>query len=92
MKIYNYFLYQNNKKYIYFPNMKQLNKNFIIDESYKSKIDYIINNSKNKNIIFLNSPKYIEKFATELSANIGQINKIEFKVITGLFRKRLLYK
>ena len=87
MKIYNYFILQNNKKYIYFPNLKQLNKNFIIDDNYKSKIDYIIKNSKSKNIIFLNSPKEIEKFAIKISKKIGIVNEKEFQVITDFLGK-----
>ncbi len=84
MKNYTYFFYHRGKKKIYIPNTNRMDKNYIIDENYKDSFDYIIRNGKNKNILFYNSPKEIEKNALELAkilngnCSIGQNEIIDF--------------
>lgn len=65
LKVYRYYIYNKGIKKIYIPGTKVMTErnNFI---SYNNEIDYIIKNSKNKNIIFLNSPKEIEIYALRL--------------------------
>lgn len=84
MKNYTYFFYHGGKKKMYVPNTNRMDKNYIIDENYKDSFDYIIRNGKNKNILFYNSPKEIERNALELAKilnenySIGQNEIIEF--------------
>lgn len=51
MKNYNYYLFQNGKQYYYIPLTKRLWNEYVLNYGYKSKYDYIIKNSKSKNII-----------------------------------------
>lgn len=76
MKHYEYYLLFNNKKYLYIPNTKRLTKDYVCGEGYIDKYDYLIKNSKDKNLIFLNSPKDIENFALELADIIGQTTNV----------------
>lgn len=76
MKHYDYFLLVDNKKYIYFPNTERLSKDFICDDGYIDKFDYLLNNSKEKNLVFMNSPKDIEDVALRLADIIGETTKV----------------
>lgn len=81
MKNYNYYLFQNGKQYYYIPLTKRLGNEYVLNYGYKSKYDYIIKNSKSKNIIFLNSPRKIEMIAQELSEIIGETNNVGLREI-----------
>lgn len=72
MKHYDYFLLIDNKKYLYMPNTERLSKDFICDDGYIDKFDYLLKNSKGKNLVFLNSPKDIEDVALRLADIIGE--------------------
>lgn len=72
MKHYDYFLLIDNKKYLYMPNTERLSKDFICDDGYIDKFDYLLKNSKGKNLVFLNSPKEIEDVALRLADIIGE--------------------
>lgn len=82
LKVYRYFIYNKGTKKIYIPGTRIMTdkNNF---EKYNNEIDYIIKNSKNKNIIFLNSPKEIEKFSLRLASNMKITNERGIKEIEG---------
>lgn len=74
MKNYNYYFYHDNKKELYLPNTALMNSNFTFtDNTYLSFFEYIKENSKNKNIIFCNSPKILEEYAIEFSLELKEI-------------------
>ena len=76
MKCYHYFFYHKYRKEIYFPNTDRMTESYVLDDTiYNDFDDYIINNSKNKNIVFLNSPKDVEKKALQFADCIQ--NEIE---------------
>lgn len=54
------------------PNTERLSKDFICDDGYIDKFDYLLKNSKGKNLVFLNSPKEIEDVALRLADIIGE--------------------
>lgn len=70
MKNYIYYLFHDYKKKLYIPNTKTLTEKYVIDNNYDSFIEYILRNSKNKNIIYYNSPKEIEREAIKLANEI----------------------
>ena len=73
MKNYNYYFYHNNKKELYIPNVKTMTSSFSLEDKYYSSFfEYIICNSKNKNIIFSNSPKKLEELAINFSFEIKE--------------------
>lgn len=49
--------------------------------SYKNFIEYLTNNSGNKNFLYYNSPKVIEKLAIELSKSINKSVNLNDKII-----------
>lgn len=81
LKVYRYYMYNKGIKRIYIPGIKVMTEkqNF---EKYNNEIDYILQNSKNKNIVFLNSPKEIEDFALKLAANVKNISNKGVKNIS----------
>ncbi len=79
MKCYNYFFYHKNKKIIYIPNTNKITDDYVIDEDYKDFDDYIIKNSKSKNILFYNSPKNVELSAIDFSNKIEKTIQIDCK-------------
>lgn len=70
MKNYDYYFFHDGKKKLYIPNTKRLSRDFIIRDGYADYEDYIIKNSKNKNILFFNSPKEIEKAALSIAKKL----------------------
>lgn len=62
----------------YFIN--KLNTGFEIG-SYKNFIEYLINNSGNKNFLYYNSPKIIEKLAIELAKNIQKSTDLNANIV-----------
>lgn len=70
MKCYHYYFYHNNCKEIYIPNTLRMTDAYILNGKYLNFDEYILKNCKNKNIIFLNSPKDVEKTAINFSKNI----------------------
>ncbi|WP_428026187.1 DEAD/DEAH box helicase [Arcobacter sp.] len=80
IKNYMYYLYDDNNQYIFFPKTHSLTKNYITTDGYSNFFDYIIKNSKNKNIIFLNSPKEIESVALELLKYVMPMDNKEIDV------------
>ena len=74
IKNYIYYLYNNQSQYVFFPKTKTLTKSYIVSDGYTDFYDYIIKNSKSKNIIFLNSPKDIEVKALELMEYVDNIS------------------
>lgn len=81
LKVYRYFIYNRGIKKIYIPGSGMMTDICNI-ESYNNEIEYIIGNSKNKNIIFLNTPKDIEQFALELTQKVDGVNKRGIKEIS----------
>lgn len=81
LKVYRYFIYNKGIKKIYIPGSGVMTEKCNM-EKYNDEMDYIIHNSKNKNIIFLNSPKDIEKFALDLANKVVENNKKGIKEIT----------
>lgn len=65
-----------------------LNKFYEINSSYNDFFDYIFSTKKNRNFIFLNSPKKIQLFAKTLySKIISEINDIEIKKTIKILTK-----
>lgn len=86
MKNYLYFLYHDNKQKLYIPNTQTLTSKYVVSDNYNGFFDYIIKNSKCKNILFYNSPKDIEKKAIELSYEFedrSDINVTELSDFVG---------
>lgn len=81
LKVYRYFIYNKGIKKIYIPGSGMMTEKCNI-KSYSDEMEYIIDNSKSKNIIFLNSPKDIEKFALDLTQRIKGNNKKGIKEIS----------
>ena len=79
MKCYNYYFYNEHRKYIYIPNTERLTKDYIIGERYENSNEYILKNSKNKNIVFYNSPKDVEKNALQFSLYLNDEIEIDTK-------------
>ncbi len=77
MKCYHYYFYHNNHKEIYIPNTLRMTEAYILDDKYSSFDEYILKNCKNKNIVFLNSPKDVEKTAINFARNIKNDLDIE---------------
>lgn len=70
MKCYHYYFFHNNCKEIYIPNTNRMTSDYILDTNYLNFDEYILRNSKSKNIVFLNSPKDVERIALRFSENI----------------------
>lgn len=87
MKCYQYYFYHNHCKEIYIPNTIRMTKDFILNDKYSSFDDYILKNSKSKNIIFLNSPGDVEKTAINFSGNIKDFIDIECKDLIDFIGK-----
>lgn len=73
LKVYRYYIYNNGIKKIYIPGSGAMTEknNF---NNYNNDIDYIIKNAKNKNIVFLNTPKQIETYALKLCESLNKSN------------------
>lgn len=86
LKVYRYYIYNKGIKKIYIPGSGVMTEknNF---NKYNNEIDYIIKNSKNKNIVFLNSPKQIEMYALKLCENLEKNNNRGMKVIDDFIGK-----
>ncbi len=75
MKNYNYYFYHKNRKELYLPHTSLMNSNFAFeDKKYLSFSEYILDNSKSKNIIFCNSPKKLEEYAIDFSLGLCEAN------------------
>lgn len=73
MKCYEYYFYHSHNKEIYIPNTERMTSSYILENgTYGDFDEYIINNSKSKNIVFLNSPKNVEKCAIEFANKINE--------------------
>lgn len=72
IKIYNYYIFFDRKKYLFLNNMR-FDKNMLIDDNYKDEYDYIIKNSLEKNIVYLNTPTDIELRSKEFSLRLDTI-------------------
>ncbi len=86
VKNYNYYFFHQESKKLYLPKTETFNRDYIVDSGYKDYIDYIIKNSKKKNIVYLNSPNAIENEALWLSSRIGggvNINKTVIRDFVG---------
>ena len=77
MKCYQYYFYHNYNKEMYVPNTARMTDDYILSERYLNFDEYILKNCKDKNIIFLNSPKDVEKKAIDFSININYEIDIE---------------
>ena len=86
LKVYRYYIYNKGIKKIYIPGTGAMTEknNF---NNYNNDIDYIIKNSKNKNIIFLNSPKQIETYALKLCEYLKKNNNRGMKEIDDFIGK-----
>lgn len=86
LKVYRYYIYNKGIKKLYIPGSGAMTEknNF---NYYNTDIDYIIKNSKNKNIIFLNSPKQIEMYALRLCERLEKNNNIGMKEIDDFIGK-----
>ena len=73
LKVYRYYIYNNGFQKLYIPGTNVMTEKYNF-KRYNNEIEYIIKNSKNKNIIFLNSPKEIEEFSLKLANNIKECN------------------
>ena len=71
MKCYQYYFYHNYHKEMYVPNTVRMTDDYVLSGYYLNFDEYILKNCKNKNIIFLNSPKDVEKKAIDFSKNIN---------------------
>lgn len=102
MKCYTYYFYHSNNKEIYIPNTERMTSSYILEErTYIDFDEYIIKNSKSKNIVFLNSPKYVEKTAIDFSDRLDKTidfdssDLIEFigedYYIVDIIRKGVIY-
>jgi hypothetical protein len=76
IKVYNYYIYFDNKKYLFMNNMN-FNKNMLIEENYLDSFDYIKRNSSNKNIVYLNTPIDIERKALSFGKELTDVDSIE---------------
>lgn len=73
MKCYEYYFYHSHNKEIYIPNTERMTSSYTLENGvYENFDEYIINNSKSKNIVFLNSPKKVEKYAIEFAYKITE--------------------
>ena len=73
MKCYEYYFYYSHNKEIYIPNTERMTNSYILrNGTYEDFDEYIIGNSKSKNIVFLNSPKKVEKCAIEFAYKINE--------------------
>ena len=104
IKIYNYYIFFDRKKYLFLNNMR-FDKNMLIDDNYKDEYDYIIKNSLEKNIVYLNTPTDIELRSKEFSLRLdtiesNNINKVcntlkdfvgEDYYIIELLKKGIIY-
>ncbi|AEE26493.1 DEAD/DEAH box helicase [Francisella hispaniensis] len=70
MKELNIFLRNDSKTCVY---NRFLNKFYEINKSNQGYIDYIKETSKDKNFIYLPSPKRIEKFSEKLASNLNSL-------------------
>lgn len=52
MKCYHYYFFHNNCKEIYIPNTNRMTSDYILDTHYLDFDEYILRNSKSKNIVF----------------------------------------
>lgn len=77
MKCYQYYFYHNYQKEMYVPNTTRMTDDYILSGHYLDFEEYILKNCKDKNIIFLNSPKDVEKKAIDFSKNIDYEIDIE---------------
>lgn len=86
LKVYRYYIYNKGIKKIYIPGSGAMTEknNF---NNFNNDIDYIIKNSKNKNIIFLNTPKQIEAYALRLCENLNKSNNRGMKEIDDFIGK-----
>lgn len=88
MKCYHYYFYHKSHKEIYFPNTDRMTNSYILDDAVYNDFDeYILNNSKNKNIVFLNSPKDVEKKALQFSNYINAEIEIDCKDLEDFIGK-----
>lgn len=77
MKCYQYYFYHNYHMEMYVPNTVRMTDDYVLSGYYLNFDEYILKNCKNKNIIFLNSPKDVEKKAIDFSKNINYEINIE---------------
>ncbi len=58
-----------------------------MDESYDNWFKFILMTSKNKNLIFLNRPRDIERFSKSFSLNFSSLNEKELNEIADIIEK-----
>lgn len=80
-----------------------LDEFYDLNENYDDYLSYIKQNSKNKNLIYLKSPKKIEEFSIELSNSFQETNELDDLVevlnenihnkfyLTQLLKKGIIY-
>lgn len=82
-----YYLDKDNNKYFY---SRFLNSHTLLENNSNNYMDYIIKNSKNKNLIYISRPLKIEEFALEFSNAINEdVDDIEIIELCKLLEENL---
>lgn len=86
IKIPTYYLYKDNKQYIY---NRYFNKFYFLDNCFSSPYEYIKDKATNKNLIYINAPKRMEDVIAKFAATLPENNSSAINQVVGSIKKHV---
>ncbi len=86
IKIPTYFLYQNNKTYIY---NRYFNKLYDLTDEYETAYSYIRSKATNKNLLYINAPRRMESVTLKFAKQLPDIDSPVIQQIVSSVKKHV---